>query len=202
MPLPLRQQPPMNHGPRSRMMHSPMYYGNVPHRQYNQPFQMQPPGMNRNQGNRGPGLLAKILGRGKQQDGFTGALPSMTRGAAGSSGGILQSLTNPETINGFLNNTQAVLRAAQQFGPVIQQYGPIIKNIPSLWKLYRGLKEATNDSEGSSDVEQSVTDESIEEINVEPIEEKEQIKGNLTSSRRSTERIGNRDNRSVPKLYI
>lgn len=206
MPIPLRQHPPINHGLRPRMMHSPMYYGNGPQRQYNQRIQMQPTGMNRNQGNRGSGLLAKILGRGKQQGGFSGVLPSMTRGSAGSSGGILQSLTNPETLNGFLNNTQAVLKAAQQFGPVIQQYGPLIKNLPSLWKLYRGLKDASNDTEETTVEEQPVTDENMEEIFVEQMEVKENKKENMTNDRRldhrSNERDSKRNNRSVPKLYI
>ena len=57
-------------------------------------------------------------------------------------GGLLKSLTNPGTINSFLTNTQKVLNTAQQVGPLVNQYGPIVKNLPMMWKLYRGLKDA------------------------------------------------------------
>ena len=57
-------------------------------------------------------------------------------------GSLLKSLTNPATINGFLTNTQKVLNTAQQVGPMVNQYGPLVKNIPVMWKLYRGFKNA------------------------------------------------------------
>ena len=34
------------------------------------------------------------------------------------------------------------MNTAQQVGPMINQYGPLVKNIPVMWKLYRGLKNA------------------------------------------------------------
>ena len=42
----------------------------------------------------------------------------------------------------FLTNAQKVLSTAQQVGPMVQQYGPIVKNLPMMWKLYCGLKDA------------------------------------------------------------
>ena len=65
-------------------------------------------------------------------------------------GSILQTLTNPASINGFLTNTQKVLNTAQQIGPLVQQvqqYGPIVKNIPAMWRLYKGLKDAPDAKE-------------------------------------------------------
>ena len=64
-----------------------------------------------------------------------------SQNAAGG-GSLLKTLTNPSSINGFLANTQKVLNTAQQVGPMIQQYGPIVKNLPVMWKLYRGFKNA------------------------------------------------------------
>jgi YqfQ-like protein len=90
------------------------------------------------------GILARILGRGQGQGatGFPG-FGAATQGAqrASGGGGLLNALTNPGSINGFLNNTQQVLKTAQQVGPMIQQYGPLVKNLPAMWKLYRGLKD-------------------------------------------------------------
>jgi hypothetical protein len=67
---------------------------------------------------------------------------------AAGTGGFLKSIANPSNISGFLSNTQKMLNTAQQFGPMVQQYGPMVKNLPAMWKLYRGLK-----SSGSEDSE-------------------------------------------------
>ncbi|HAQ07674.1 MAG TPA: hypothetical protein DCR24_09200 [Bacillus bacterium] len=109
------------------------------------------------QRNQGGGLLAKLLGKGSRGNshgasGLLSASQGTSRGAT-QGGGILQTLTNPTALNGFLNNTQNVLKTAQQFGPMIQQYGPLVRNLPSMWKLYRGLKDlpdADDSSEGKA----------------------------------------------------
>lgn len=120
------------------------------------------PMMGRNQQSRqgGGGLLAKILGKGGrgrgQSNAMTGILPQAggTARAAGSGGGFLKTLTDPAALNGFLNNTQQVLKTAQQFGPMIQQYGPLVRNLPSMWKLYKGLKDLP-DAEDQSELEEN-----------------------------------------------
>lgn len=111
-------------------------------------------GMRRPTRNSGGGLLAKLLGKGNTQ----GAQPGMMMfGNAGrstaraTSGGLLKSLTDPTAITGFLNNTQRVLNTAQQVGPLVQQYGPIVKNLPAMWKLYRGLTAASTEDENKED---------------------------------------------------
>jgi len=89
------------------------------------------------------GILSKLLGKQAQ----TGLNSRSVLGAFGpqpASGGgsFLKTLTNPSSLNSVLSNTQKILNTAQQVGPVVQQYGPIVKNLPTLWKLYRGLKDA------------------------------------------------------------
>lgn len=91
--------------------------------------------------------------------------PNSSRGAASaasqaaastaSTGGFLQSLINPANLTGMLNNTQKVLQAAESITPLVQEYGPLVKNIPAMWKLYRGMKNiddtsVTSDSENTS----------------------------------------------------
>jgi len=112
-------------------------------------------GMNPMMGVRQPaakqgGILARILGRGQGQGAtgfpsFGAAAQGATRASGG--GGLLNTLTNPSSINGFLNNTQQMLKTAQQVGPMIQQYGPLVKNLPAMWKLYRGLKDLPDQEE-------------------------------------------------------
>lgn len=118
--------------------------------QMNQMGQMSQWGSNRqSQRRQGGGLLAKILGKSNPNPtpgGFPGMYP-ITRGGATTGGGsLLKSFTDPAAISSFLNNTQQVLQAAKQISPIISQYGPLIRNFPALWKLYRGLKDATNQS--------------------------------------------------------
>ena len=139
-PMP-RQMGPMNQG-----MMRPMgqaQYNMGPMVGHSQPTARQ-----------GGGILSRLLGQGTQRGGagmpnlnLGNAAASTTRASGG--GGVLQTLTNPGAINGFLNNTQQALKAAQSFGPMIQQYGPMVRNLPSMWKLYRGLKDLPNHDESS-----------------------------------------------------
>lgn len=168
-----RQQMPQSWGfPRNQSgqyphpMYQPMrntqFYPNYPSmqmRRIGQSRQMGQFGQSQSRG--GGGLLAKLLGKNKPQmgarGGFLGAAPNATRavtaGGATSGGSLLQTLTNPQAISGFLNNTQQVLNAFQQITPLVSQYGPIVKNLPAMWRLYRGLKDATatNDEEQVDD---------------------------------------------------
>lgn len=95
------------------------------------------------QPSRGGGLLARILGGAGRNQGIASTTRAAAQAQTGA-GSVLKSLGNPDTINAFLANTQNVINTAQKFGPLIEQYGPLIKNLPSMWKLYRGIK--TSDS--------------------------------------------------------
>jgi hypothetical protein len=151
----------------------------------------------------GGGLLSKILG--KKNPGGMGGLAGPTR-AAGSSGSFMQTLSNPGGLTSFLNNTQQVLKTAQTVGPMLQQYGPLIKNLPAMWKLYRGLKGVSSETEETKD---SKPDNNHSEIHSN-IEEKEQPKsikkrtsqkkGQLTNNKNTQGR--QKKGASIPKLYI
>jgi YqfQ-like protein len=152
-----------------------------------QPMNMQ--GMNggRRKG-RGGGLLARLLkkgdgGQGENQQGgilqqfsrsdASGAAAGFERGPGTAAGGsAIGNLLNPGNISSFLSNTQQVLNAAQQFGPMIQQYGPMVKNLPALWKLYRGFKDLSTDESPSGDE----NDDAVEKIDLEEIDEKAAMK--------------------------
>lgn len=154
----------------------------------------------------GGGLLAKILGKGGGRgpgnpvNGLLSAGSGPARAAAGSGGGFLKTLTDPAAINGFLTNTQKVLSTAQQFGPMIQQYGPLVRNLPSMWKLYKGLKDMPNadeQSKGSKD----------EPENSEEIESGQQPEKKKGSAKKRRKTSASRENQtpkgsSSPKLFI
>ncbi len=195
---------PMSTNPYHHSMH-PGYYRQM--RAYTAPpmyhtaYGRQAP-MQRKQGG---GLLAKLLQKGGKGSGASrSALPFNRMGmqnATRGGGSILQTLTNPASINGFLTNTQKVLNTAQQMGPLVQQvqqYGPIVKNLPAMWRLYKGLKNVP-DTEAAEN---------------EPTTEKEQhpdnsastaqMEDNTADTEAGTVKSAKRDfsGHSVPKMYI
>jgi hypothetical protein len=150
----------------------------------------------------GGGLLSKILG--KKNPGGMGGLAGPTR-AAGSSGSLMQTLSNPGGLTSFLNNTQQILKTAQTVGPMFQQYGPLIKNLPAMWKLYKGLKDGSSEKEETKD---SKPDNNHAEMHSN-IEEKEQPKSikKITSQKKgqstnNNKAHGRQKGASIPKLYI
>lgn len=168
------------------------------------------PRMNPMMGARQPakqgGILARILGKGQGATGFPsfGASAQGATRAAGGGGGLLNSLTNPSSINGFLNNTQQVLKTAQQVGPMIKQYGPIVKNLPAMWKLYRGLKdlpdqEEEEEVETTSNESKPTTETSRKSISTAKSKRKNTA-STTSSPKESRPKTVTRDSR--PKLFI
>lgn len=160
--------------------------------------------MGRGQGKRnGGGLLSKILGGKKQGNQFSGprgmqtanrAVPNGSRGV----GSILQTLSNPDSLTGFINNTQQVLKTAQSIGPMIQQYGPIVKNLPMMWKLYKGFKDLPTEEKSEEDDNPIMEEQSVQ-VEEEPIR-KPKRKRNLENEPVAERRQHNGP--SIPKLYI
>ena len=148
----------------------------------------------------GGGLLSKILGKGtrSQGNGISGLLAGGNGPARGvsSGGGILKSLANPTALNGFLTNTQKVLSTAQQFGPMVKQYGPLVRNLPSMWKLYRGLKDLPDADEEKAEKE---TNETIEK---KKKPKKSQKTGSSTSTQKKTVKKQSNNSGTSPKLFI
>ncbi|OCA86420.1 VrrA/YqfQ family protein [Bacillus sp. FJAT-27986] len=82
----------------------------------------------------GGGFLASLFGRG----GGSGLAQGAGTAAKAAGGG--------STLTNFMNSTQKVLAAGERVVPMVrqvQQYGPLIKNLPSMWKIYRGLNATT-----------------------------------------------------------
>lgn len=162
--------------------------------------------MGSGQGRRnGGGLLSKLLGGKKQGNQLGGprgiqtatrAVPNGSRGV----GSILQTLSNPDSITGFINNTQQVLKTAQSIGPMIQQYGPIVKNLPMMWKLYKGFKDLPTEEKSEEDK----PDNPIMEEQSVPVEEEPKRKPKRKKNVES-EPVAERKHHngpSIPKLYI
>lgn len=61
---------------------------------------------------------------------------------------IPQNLPLPKTgtpkLDSFMETANRFLSTAQNFQPLIQQATPMIRNLPALWKLYKGFQSAPN----------------------------------------------------------
>jgi hypothetical protein len=206
--------------PRQQMPFNPNYFGQ-------QPFQpmggmrgpgpsgfgrMRQSGMQGNfqGGQRSGGLLSKLLNKGNSSQAAASQFNPL-QGAAGfqrsaqaGGGSFLKNLMNPGSINGFLNNTQSVLKTAQQVGPMfqqVQQYGPLVKNLPAMWKLYRGLSAAETEKDESIDDIEDIKEE--EEANAAS---KPQKKNHLKKTEKdlASDKPKKKKNNggSQPKLYV
>lgn len=165
---------------------SPFFYGSPMMRPY--PTSRAPLSPQRMRGG-GQGLLSRLLNRsGQSATPFTGF---ERQGAIRAGSSTAQQLANPLNFQQMLSNTQQVLQTVQQMGPIIEQYGPFVKNLPAMWKLYRGLKSLP-DAEAENV-------ETVKEGNTEEIENKEVV--TLEDEEIQTnEQL--KDNTSKPKLYI
>jgi YqfQ-like protein len=179
------------------------------------PFQFAPPNRGGgfqqhrglgHQGQRGGGgILSKLL-QGQKATQASRGIQGFERVAQGGTGtgSMLQNVLNPGSINSFLNNTQQVLKTAQQVGPMVQQYGPMVKNLPAMWKLYRGFKDATaddntNEPKKESNEESSDSDTLLSE---EPPKNKKRKKIKKTAVSSSPKSTTEHYSSSKPKLYI
>lgn len=150
------------------------------------------------------GFLAKLFGMGGRPAGMGHSPfgPAVT-GAAQRSGDFLQALSNPASIGNFLSNTQKVLNTASQIGPLVQQYGPLVRNLPAMWKIYKGLKDAG--SSGDTGQESAHKSSSAQEIKHEETPEEQKKTKTGKAKRKQTSAAKPADSqkgKSVPKLYI
>jgi len=119
---------------------------------------------------------------------------------------------NLDTISRFLGQTQQVLGTVQQMAPMIQQYGPLIKNLPSLWKLYREMKDIGEDEKSEEGLpgEKEKTPNVPADYDDEPgvsQEKKEAVTTNAESEKvpkppKKKQKKEIQTKPSVPKLYI
>jgi hypothetical protein len=157
--------------------------------------------MGRGQGRRtGGGLLSKILGGKKQGNQARGPGGVQTASRAASSGGgvgsLLQTLSNPNSLTGFLDNTQKVLNSVQSITPMIQQYGPLVKNIPMMWKLYKGFKDLPTEEQSGENNPDLMAEESA------PSPEEPKKRTNRVVPTDTGDDRKRPNGPSVPKLYI
>ncbi|WP_232713424.1 YqfQ family protein [Bacillus xiapuensis] len=150
----------------------------------------------------GQGLLGRLL------QGSRGGNMPMTgfeRQGASAAGSAAQKLSNPANFQQILSNTQQFLNTVQQVGPLVEQYGPLVKNLPSMWKLYRGLKSLPDQEEESSKEEKDQAAKPKSTKNDPPTLPESTSDGAKKKKEEDSEEMPERSNhngRSTPKLYV
>lgn len=92
------------------------------------PPNFRPPNANASKGP-GPNINASA-GAGPNVNAPTGATPKGTS----------------SKIDSFMDTANRFLATAQGFQPIIQQASPMLRNLPALWRLYKGFQSAPDPS--------------------------------------------------------
>ena len=79
-------------------------------------------------------------------------IPMDAAGAAAAAGaaGVAGAAAGAPRLEGFLAGANSLFNNAQKFTPYIQQAAPMFKNLPALWRMYRGFKDSPNPLESST----------------------------------------------------
>jgi YqfQ-like protein len=137
------------------------------------------------------GLLQKVLNRGgaKNQTATRAALPASTS----TSGGI--------SLLDMVNHTQSALKAAESFMPMVQEYGPMVKNLPSMLKMMKALKDIDFDEDEEKTAKTAAEDKKEESISPSslPDKKKSETDTNTVPVKKETKKS---TGASLPKLYI
>lgn len=122
---------------------------------------------------------------------------------------FIQQLSNPNSsiasfatrgasgLSNTLNNVQQVLKVVQSAAPIVQQYGPVIKNLPTMYRMYKAMKNIDNEDE-PSDHEQ--TNEQLVEESIAPKQNSNTNDNNESTDPKDYHRKSN--GQSTPKLFI
>ncbi len=107
----------------------------------------------------GPGIPSAAADVAAGAAGVAGA--AEVAGAAGAAG--ISSLLAPGRIDQFLQSTGQFMKTAQTYAPYVQQAVPMFKNIPALFRLYKGFQNAPNANEKSTPPKSSAKSDAFSE---------------------------------------
>lgn len=97
-------------------------------------------------------------------------------------------------LEGFLSGANSLFNNAQKFTPYIQQAAPMFKNLPALWRLYKGFKDTSDPLESST-----VSMPQQQERPRERMKERGNPRGNLREQEPVEEKITTKP--SLPKIF-
>ncbi len=136
-------------------------------------------------GSRAGGNILSNLFKSSAGGGGLPQLGGLAQGVSSAGGGA----------SGMLNNVQQVLKMAQSAAPMIQQYGPMVRNIPTMVKLMKIMREPDeeeideNNSSEQEAVQSQPSSQTFDEINKNSL----QVQSNQPTTTNGA---------SQPRLYI
>ncbi len=54
----------------------------------------------------------------------------------------------PSKIDGYMQTANRLINTAQQYAPVVNQFAPMMRNLPAMWRLYKGFQSIPSSGEG------------------------------------------------------
>ncbi|MGM9944611.1 MAG: VrrA/YqfQ family protein [Lysinibacillus sp.] len=88
-------------------------------------------------------------------------------GAAAGAAGV-SSLLAPARIEQFLQSTGQFMKTAQTYAPYVQQAVPMFKNIPALFRLYKGFQNAPDANRKSTSSKSSAKSDTFSKPDKQP----------------------------------
>lgn len=155
---------------------------------------------------RGPAM--GLQGAAPKSGGFLSSLFGRSSGAVSAAQGAVGAGSGGSTIGSFVSNTQKVLAAGERIVPIVrqaQQYGPLIKNLPAMWKIYRGMNadSSSDDEVNTEDSTQNETQvKSKESSNKEIILDETGTADQESPTQETPVRKKDSTRSSIPKLFI
>ncbi|MFP7477425.1 VrrA/YqfQ family protein [Terribacillus saccharophilus] len=160
------------------------------------PQQRMAPQAQRTSGGGLSGVLQKILNRGSRGTQTAATRAALPAAGSSSSGGV--------SLLDMLNHTQSALRAAESFMPMVQEYGPMVKNLPSMLKMMKALKDINFDEDDEEAASETKAKDEAEGRDIQEKAEK-----TLTSIQKEEKVLSEpkpqkskSSGESLPKLYI
>lgn len=78
----------------------------------------------------------------------------------------VQNFLSPErigTITNTLTKVQQVLKAVENAAPIVQQYGPMVKNLPTMFKIIKALKESDDVADDEENTDDDIQEDFFDE---------------------------------------
>lgn len=63
----------------------------------------------------------------------------------------------PSKVDAYMQTANQFLNTAQQFAPVAQQFAPMLRNLPAMWRLYKGFQSIPSAGGAASQAASSAT---------------------------------------------
>ncbi len=140
----------------------------------------------------GPGPMSGPIPTAGPMQALRAAIPTLGGGAPTAGGAAAM-----PRLDSFLQTANSFMNTAQKFTPYVQQAAPMIKNLPALWRMYRGFSNSSDESESTTIRDPRESRNMRESFNFEDDGESFNVRDN----RKPKKRVELTTKPSIPRIY-